>query len=150
MLSLSRATKSSLASTARRRVPVSVSPAAFVHTASRTQGLSPLAHSRRTPSITKSLSGVRNMSGLAESAERPEPDKVLVDIASYIHNHTDYSPLALETARLCLIDTIGCGLEALRFDHCRKLLGPVVEGTVVPNGELADFRNFRSARISDI
>ena len=74
------------------------------------------------------------MSGLAESAERPAPDKVLTDIADYIHNHTDYSPLAVETARLCLIDTIGCGLEGLRFEHCRKLLGPVVEGTVVPNG----------------
>ena len=74
------------------------------------------------------------MSGLAESAERPAPDKVLTDIADYIHNHTDYSPLAIETARLCLIDTIGCGLEALRFEHCRNLLGPVVEGTIVPNG----------------
>ena len=71
----------------------------------------------------------------AESAERPEPDKVLVDIANYIHNFTDYSPLAIETARLCLIDTIGCGLEGLRFEPCRRLLGPVVEGTVVPNGK---------------
>lgn len=70
----------------------------------------------------------------AESAERPAPDKVLIDIADYIHNHTDFSPLAVETAGLCLIDTIGCGLEALRFEHCRRLLGPVVEGTIVPNG----------------
>lgn len=80
------------------------------------------------------------MSALAESAERPAPDKVLTDIADYIHNYTDYSPLALETARLCLIDTIGCGLEGLRFEHCRKLLGPVVEGTVVPNGS-SNFRH---------
>ena len=46
------------------------------------------------------------------------------------------SDLAFETARqICLIDTIGCGsVEALRFPECTKLLGPVVEGTIVPNG----------------
>lgn len=70
----------------------------------------------------------------AESAERPSPDKALVDIANYIHDHNAFSDLAIETARLCLIDTVGCGLEALRFKHCTNLLGPVVEGTVVPNG----------------
>ncbi|KAH8119002.1 2-methylcitrate dehydratase [Phellopilus nigrolimitatus] len=83
------------------------------------------------------------MSGLAESAERPAPDKVLLDIADYIHDHTAYSPLALETARLCLVDTIGCGLEALRFEHCRRLLGPVVEGTVVPNGTKVPGTNYQ-------
>ena len=77
----------------------------------------------------------RNMSHTAESAERPQPDKVLTDIADYVHNYKIDSPLAFETARLCLIDTIGCGLEALRFEHCTRLLGPVVEGTVVPNGK---------------
>lgn len=69
-----------------------------------------------------------------ESAVRPEPDQVLVDIADYVHNYNITSDLAFETARLCLIDTIGCGLEALRFPECTKLLGPVVEGTIVPNG----------------
>lgn len=69
-----------------------------------------------------------------ESALRPEPDKVLKDIADYVHNYSITSDVALETARLCLIDTVGCGLEALRFPECTKLLGPVVEGTTVPNG----------------
>jgi 2-methylcitrate dehydratase len=69
-----------------------------------------------------------------ESTVRPEPDQVLVDIADYVHNHEITSELAFETARLCLIDTIGCGLEGLRFPECTKLLGPVVEGTTVPNG----------------
>ena len=69
-----------------------------------------------------------------ESTLRPEPDKVLQDIADYVHSYRIQSDLAFETARLCLIDTIGCGLEALRFPECTKLLGPVVEGTVVPNG----------------
>lgn len=71
-----------------------------------------------------------------ESTLRPEPDKVLQDIANYVHGYKIDSPLAFETARLCLIDTIGCGLEALRFPECTKLLGPVVEGTIVPNGLL--------------
>src|SRR5207244_592478 len=41
---------------------------------------------------------------------------------------------AYETARHCLIDTLGCGLEALSYPACTKLLGPIVPGTVVPNG----------------
>lgn len=74
------------------------------------------------------------MSHTAESAVRPEPDQVLQDIADYVHNYKVDSELAFETARLCLIDTIGCGLEGLRFEACARLMGPVVEGTVVPNG----------------
>ncbi len=69
-----------------------------------------------------------------ESTIRPAADKVLQDIADYVHHYRVESDLAFETARLCLIDTIGCGLEALRFPECTKLLGPVVEGTIVPNG----------------
>ena len=44
------------------------------------------------------------------------------------------SDLAYSTARYCLIDTLGCGLEALEYPACTKLLGPIVPGTVVPNG----------------
>ena len=69
-----------------------------------------------------------------ESTFRPEPDTVLKNIADYVHNYQIDSALAWNTARLCLIDTIGCGLEGLRFPDCTKLLGPVVEGTIVPNG----------------
>lgn len=69
-----------------------------------------------------------------ESTIRPEADKVLQDIADYVHHYKVESDLAFETATLCLIDTIGCGLEALRFPECTRLLGPVVEGTIVPNG----------------
>ncbi|CAD6517363.1 bifunctional 2-methylcitrate dehydratase/aconitate hydratase [Paraburkholderia sabiae] len=65
---------------------------------------------------------------------RPEPDTVLVDIVDYVLNHRLESDLALETARNCLIDTLGCGLEALSYPACTKLLGPVVPGTIVPNG----------------
>ncbi|KAJ8696338.1 ATP-binding cassette transporter CGR1 [Pleurotus ostreatus] len=78
-----------------------------------------------------------------ESTLRPEPDQVLQDIADYVHNYKIESDLAFETARLCLIDTIGCGLEGLRFPECTKLLGPVVEGTVVPNGTKVPGTNYQ-------
>ncbi|MCA8089622.1 bifunctional 2-methylcitrate dehydratase/aconitate hydratase [Burkholderia anthina] len=65
---------------------------------------------------------------------RPAPDSVLVDIVDYVLNTGIDSALALETARHCLIDTLGCGLEALSYPACTKLLGPVVPGTIVPNG----------------
>jgi len=65
---------------------------------------------------------------------RPKPDKVLTDIADYVIKYKVSSKLAYETARNCLIDTLGCGLEALEYPACTKLLGPVVPGTMVPNG----------------
>jgi 2-methylcitrate dehydratase len=65
---------------------------------------------------------------------RPKPDKVLVDIVDYVLNYKVTSKLAWDTARNCLIDTLGCGLEALEYPACTKLMGPVVPGTVVPSG----------------
>ena len=65
---------------------------------------------------------------------RPKPDKVLVDIVDYVSKYKITSKDAYETARYCLIDTLGCGFEALEYPACTKLLGPVVPGTVVPNG----------------
>ena len=65
---------------------------------------------------------------------RPKPDKVLVDIVDYVTKYKIKSKEAYETARYCLIDTLGCGFEALEYPACTKLLGPIVPGTVVPNG----------------
>jgi len=65
---------------------------------------------------------------------RPKPDAVLVKIADYATRYTVRSARAYETARYCLMDTLGCGLEALEYPACTKLLGPVVRGTLVPNG----------------
>jgi 2-methylcitrate dehydratase len=65
---------------------------------------------------------------------RPKPDKVLVDIADYVTRYAVKSKEAYNTARLCLMDTLGCGFEALSYPACTKLLGPIVPGTVVPNG----------------
>jgi 2-methylcitrate dehydratase len=66
--------------------------------------------------------------------ERPPYDQVLVDIADYVCDYKIESELAYTTARNCLIDTLGCGLEALEYPACTKLLGPIVPGTVVPSG----------------
>ena len=65
---------------------------------------------------------------------RPKPDRVLTDIVDYVARYQIRSKVAYDTARNCLIDTLGCGLEALEYPACTKLLGPLVPGTVVPNG----------------
>jgi 2-methylcitrate dehydratase len=77
------------------------------------------------------------------SNERPAPDKVLTDIADYALSFKIESDLAYSTARFCLVDTLGCGLEALEYPACRKLLGPIVPGTVVPNGARVPGTNFQ-------
>jgi len=65
---------------------------------------------------------------------RPAPDQVLADIVDYAIAYEIRSSAAWETARYCLIDSLGCALEALAYPACTRLLGPVVPGTVVPNG----------------
>jgi 2-methylcitrate dehydratase len=61
-------------------------------------------------------------------------DQEIIDIADYVLNYEIKSPLAYETAWHCFIDTIGCGLEALEYEACTKLLGPVVAGLKIENG----------------
>ncbi|MEY2638218.1 MAG: 2-methylcitrate dehydratase [Actinomycetota bacterium] len=61
-------------------------------------------------------------------------DKEMVDIVDYVWNYEVESELALKTAYYCFLDTIGCGLESLEYDACRKLLGPVIPGSKVENG----------------
>jgi 2-methylcitrate dehydratase len=70
----------------------------------------------------------------ASHSTRPKPDKVILDIVDYTMSYQVCSQRAYETARYCLIDTLGCGLEALEYPACTKLLGPLVPGTVVPDG----------------
>ena len=74
------------------------------------------------------------MSAAAPSAARPAPDHVLVDIADYVADFTIESDEAYRTAHYDLLDTLGCGFEALSYPACTKLLGPIVPGTVVPHG----------------
>src|SRR5882724_12988338 len=65
---------------------------------------------------------------------RTEFDQEIIDIVDYVRSYQVESSVAYNTARNCLIDTLGCGLEALEYPACRKLMGPIVPGTVVPNG----------------
>ncbi|CAB4702778.1 MAG: bifunctional 2-methylcitrate dehydratase/aconitate hydratase [Actinobacteria bacterium] len=65
---------------------------------------------------------------------KQEFDKEIIDIVDYVENFEIKSDVAYETAWNCLLDTLGCGLEALEYDECKKLLGPIVPGTVVTNG----------------
>ena len=74
------------------------------------------------------------MSATYDLNERPDYDQVLQDVADYVLNYRIESEEALTTARHCLMDSLGCGLLALRFPECTKHLGPIVEGTLVPNG----------------
>lgn len=83
------------------------------------------------------------MSANVDLNNRPEPDQVLVDIANYVCDYVVDSSEAFDTARNCLMDTLGCGLLALRFPECTKLLGPLVEGTVVPYGARVPGTQFR-------
>jgi 2-methylcitrate dehydratase len=68
------------------------------------------------------------------AAKRPDPDQALVDISEYIVNYTIDSSEAMQTARYCLMDTLGCGLLALNYPACTKLLGPTVPGASMPGG----------------
>jgi 2-methylcitrate dehydratase len=84
-----------------------------------------------------------SMSANVDLNNRPDYDKVLQDIADYVLNYTIDSAEALDTARNCLMDTLGCGLLSLRFPECTKHLGPFVEGTVVPYGARVPGTSFR-------
>jgi 2-methylcitrate dehydratase len=61
-------------------------------------------------------------------------DQAIIDIVDYALNYEIKSPVAYETAWNCFMDTLGCGLEALEYEACTKLLGPVVPGLTVANG----------------
>ena len=69
-----------------------------------------------------------------KSAERPAPDAALVAIADYAQSYKINSAQAYETARYCLMDTLACGFQALKYPACTKLMGPVVPGAVMPGG----------------
>lgn len=74
------------------------------------------------------------MSSFVEENVKPEYDKVMVDIADYVLDQSINSDMAYETARLCLMDALGCAMLALNFAQCTKLLGPVVPGATLSGG----------------
>ncbi|KAK7914850.1 hypothetical protein PG985_012553 [Apiospora marii] len=92
------------------------------------------ASSSLQPSNSFSTSTRKLSMAPATPSEGRAYDPEIKDIADYIHNKPVDSELAFDTARWVFLDTLGCGLEGLRFKECTKLLGPIVPGTVVPNG----------------
>ncbi|KAJ5709745.1 2-methylcitrate dehydratase [Penicillium malachiteum] len=90
------------------------------------------------PRVNKTAPRFSTMAARQSAAPAAPVDKSydpeIQDMAKYIHEYNVDSDLAFDTARLVFLDTLGCGLEALKFKECAKLLGPTVEGTVVPHG----------------
>src|ERR1700731_4765130 len=74
------------------------------------------------------------MSHDIKSAERPAPDHILTAIADYALSFEIKNELAYETAAYCLMDTLACGFQALKYPACTKLMGPVVPGATLSNG----------------
>lgn len=78
---------------------------------------------------------IRHYANHANSANPEQrPDAILAEIADYVAGYTPNRDEAYDTARLCLIDSLGCAMLALRYPECTKLLGPVVPGATLPNG----------------
>jgi 2-methylcitrate dehydratase len=71
---------------------------------------------------------------MSTSAQRPDPDRLLVEIADYALDYRVDSPLAYDTARWCLMDSLACAFQALQYPACTKLLGPVVPGATMMGG----------------
>lgn len=71
---------------------------------------------------------------IADNNIKPKPDKELIDIAEYVVNGVFESKEAYDTARYCLMDTLGCGFLALQYPACTRHLGPIVPDTLVPHG----------------
>jgi 2-methylcitrate dehydratase len=74
---------------------------------------------------------------------RPAPDPLLVDIAGYVSAAPAFSAEAYDTARLCLMDALGCAMASLAYPACTKLLGPIVPGTLVPQGAMVPGTQFQ-------
>lgn len=78
--------------------------------------------------------GIVMGSSTSDSNIRPPYDKELVEIADYIEDYIITSSEAYHTAAICLMDALGCGMLALRFPECTKLLGPIIPGSNIPGG----------------
>ena len=125
-----------LASSALKRLPIRrLTTGIAVRSQAASRALPRPAFASRVPAMATSFS-TSNPKAATHPAHAPsaEYDNEVKDIASYVHNYKIDSELALDTSRYILLDTLGCGLEALRFPQCTAVLGPIVPGTTVPNG----------------
>ena len=76
----------------------------------------------------------KGKNSMIKTNEIKQKDALLEEITDYVLNKEVTSAEAFSTARYVLLDTLGCGILALQYPECTKLLGPVVPGTIVPNG----------------
>src|SRR3954469_5646062 len=90
-----------------------------------------LANIHVTIIIKFTREGKRNM---IKTNELNRIDQLLEDVTEYVLNKEVTSIEAFDTARYVLLDTLGCGILALNYPECTKLMGPIVPGTIVPNG----------------
>ncbi|EXJ80202.1 2-methylcitrate dehydratase [Capronia coronata CBS 617.96] len=132
-----------LASSAFRRLPVRrLATGALAVRAPSSAIRQPFHSSPRPSTLYRSAPAMASNFSTSSPAKSSQPSKApaqaydpeILDIANYVHNYNIDSDLALDTSRYILLDTIGCGLEALRFPQCTAILGPVVDGITVPNG----------------
>ncbi|KAI1800895.1 2-methylcitrate dehydratase [Daldinia bambusicola] len=133
LLSASRSLRLQSRTVLKRTSPLSPSPrAATAKLGATIRGTHPTY--ARFPASSSSFSTTnpqRSAPPMPQEAREYDPE--IRDIANYVTKPID-SELAFDTARWVFLDTLGCGLEGLRFKECTKLLGPTVPGTVVPNG----------------
>ncbi|OJD23263.1 2-methylcitrate dehydratase [Blastomyces percursus] len=135
-MSVASQTLRQLSSRAPRSLPLRQLATSSVAASSLRSSSSRSAFSSKFLQSRSSFSTMSALNSAAPAAPAParEYDPEIKDMASYIHHYKVDSDLAYDTARWVFLDTLGCGLEALKFQECTKLLGPIVEGTVVPNG----------------
>lgn len=71
-----------------------------------------------------------------------QADTILLEISDYIHNYHPEDTELLEKAKYCLLDSLSCAMLGLQEENCRRLLGPIISGTVVPNGSRVPGTNY--------
>lgn len=70
-------------------------------------------------------------------------DQTIIDIKDYVFHHDSFSTQAWENARVALPDAIGCAIETVaKSQDCRNMFGPVVPGSIIPNGFRLPGTNF--------
>src|SRR5258707_12955291 len=100
----------------------------------KSSGRAPIMRGLKIYPLCHWRSDLKSMSHDIKSAERPAPDDVLTAIADYALSYEIVSALAYETAAYCLMDTLACGFQALKYPACTKLMGPVVPGATLTGG----------------
>ncbi len=60
----------------------------------------------------------------SKNTSQREFDTLLNEIINYVGEEKKFSEESLQTASYCLMDSIGCAIQALEYQACKKVLGP--------------------------